>query len=150
MMRRDDVHRLDALLRVRTTQQDLAAAALAQARREAAAAERAREEMSAHQRRVLEEAGEEARSAFYALDVARYYAYERHLARETAQLAAEVDRRRDTVDQRLAELEDAAKRKRMIERLQARRLAAYQAEVVKAEQAMADEIAVNRAGRRSR
>jgi len=150
MMRRDDVHRLDTLMRVRTTQQDLAAAALAQARRDVAAAERARDAMNARQRRVLEEAGDRAQNTFYALDVAQYYAYERHLAREAAQLAAEVGRRRDTVDHRLAELEEAAKKKRMIERLQARRLAAYQAQIAKAEQAIADEAAVNRARRRPR
>ena len=133
----------DTLLRIRERQEEIKAQALAAAHREVAVAQAQRAQLAAAQRRVLDRAGLLARARFDASEVRTCYQYERHLARlgdakeaEIAQLAAQAKECR-------ADLLEATKRKRIIEKLKERRTDAYRKHMQKIEQRAIDEAATN-------
>ncbi len=121
------------------------ARALAGARREVRQAEQALEGLEAKQRETLQEAGQRARKRFDALEVRLYYQYERYVARLADEKSAEIVELRGIAEQRRAELEEAMKRRRIMEKLIERKKRTYAAEVRKDEQVFADETAVNHA-----
>jgi len=137
--------RYGTLLRVRRRQEDLRAQALATARREHHGAERRRDELGREQERVLACAGTRSSGRFRASDVRRYFQYERHLARLATETDALVHELRDRVAQRRGELEEAMKRRRILERLEARQQGAFASALAKEEQAMIEESATNHA-----
>jgi len=138
---------LDTLLRIRRRQEDARASALADARRKARAARDQRQALEAEQVWAIEEGAAHARGEFDAAEVRRYYQYERHLARLSVAKEAEVLQLDRTAEGRRGELEEAMKRRRIIERLRERRQQAWMAEMNKAEQILLDEVATNYAAR---
>lgn len=144
MPRKPSAH-FDTLLRVRRRQEDLRARALAGARREIQRAEQELEGLETTQRETLQEAGQRARKRFDALEVRLYYQYERYVARLADEKSVEVTELRGVAEQRRAELEEAMKRRRIMEKLIEKKKRTYAAEARKDEQAFADETAVNHA-----
>jgi flagellar export protein FliJ len=135
--------RYETLLRIRKRQEDLRAAALAVARRNVHNAEEQRARLSEEQRVTLERAKDLARDEFDASDVRRYYQYERHLAQLAVAKDAEIRSLTVVAESRRAELEDATKRKRIVEKLKEHQNAAYEKHVLKQEQRLTDEVATN-------
>ncbi len=133
----------DTLLRVRKRQEDIRAQALAAALRDQHAAEHRRAEITRDQVRALERASETASQEFTASDVRRFFQYERHLAHLATQTDAAIRELRGEAGKRRAELEEAMKRRRILERLEERQQGAFLAELNKEEQAMGDEVATN-------
>jgi len=133
----------DTLLRIRERQEDLCAEALAKARRDVAVTEQDREGIVRMRFAMLQEAGQRAHSAFDAADVRSYYQFERHLARLTDEKDAWLVKLRAVAEARRSELEEAMKRRRIIEKLIERKRGAFVAEARKEEQKMADETAAN-------
>ena len=74
-----------------------------------------------------------------------YYRYERHLARLAVEKDAHIAELKTAETKRRAELEDAFKSRRMVEKLSEKEIAAYRAVVGKNEQAVLDETATNHA-----
>ncbi len=138
---------LDTLLRIRRRQEDLRASALATARREESLARHQHTMLQEEQIWALEKGANKARGEFDAAVVRQYYQYERHLARLSVDKEAEVTRLHRAAEGRRNELEDAMKRRRIIERLRERRQEAWTAELNKAEQILLDEVATNYAAR---
>lgn len=137
--------RYNMVLRVRKRQEELKAGALAQTRRAIRSTEQEREEIVHQQIRTLHEAGKAATHRFAGDDVHRYYLYERFLARLAVDKDATLAQLRSEEAQRRVELEEAMKRKRIIERLKERQHHALLAEVNKEEQVFTDEVATNHA-----
>ena len=131
------------LLRVRKRQEDLCAETLAAKRREVAAAQAQRASIGREQERVLLEAGQRARRRFLADDVRRYYLYERHLAQQAVHTDARIVELGREAQARRAELEEAMKRRRILERLQERQDGACRAHLAKDERDREDETAAN-------
>jgi len=146
-MPRNKAFRYGALLRVRRRQEEIKALALAHVRGEIRRAEDQRAFVLGEQRRILEEAGRAAQKEFDAADVHRYYQYERHLARLAVEKDADLAQLRRTEETRRAELEDAMKRKRIVERLEERYAEALAFEFRREEQKFTDEVASNQAAR---
>lgn len=137
--------RYQTLLRVRELQEDVKALALSAVHRDIRIAEQQRAELVQRQLWTLDEAGRRARESFSPAEIHRYYQHERHLAREIVEKdALLVQLRRREADRR-AELEDAMKRKRIIERLKAHHQIAQTSALNKAEQSASDEVATNAA-----
>ncbi|MCP4646031.1 MAG: flagellar export protein FliJ [bacterium] len=137
--------RYGALLRVRTHEQDRKARDLAEVRREIARVEEDRDRIVAAQRDAIGEAAEAAREEFRADDVRRYFAYERQLARLAVDRDSALAKLRRDEDERRTELEEAMKRKRIVERLKERQDKAFADEMLKEDRKAVDEIATNRA-----
>lgn len=133
----------NTLLRIRKRQEDLRAQALAAARRDVRGVERRLDEIGLEQTRTLMRAGKRASRGFTASDVRRYYQYERYLAHLATQSDAELAELRVQAQERRQELGDAMKRRRILERLKERRQQAFETELNKEMQAMADEVATN-------
>jgi len=131
------------LLRVRERQEDLRAQALAAARRDVAVAEGELAAIQFRQMEALAEAGRRTRDVFDAREVRLYYQFERYLARVADEKDVQVLQLRGVADQRRAELEDAMKRRRIVEKLIERQQRAGQAEIRSEEQKFADEVAGN-------
>jgi flagellar FliJ protein len=131
------------LLRIRKRQEDLKAQALALAHQQAQRAREERAGIASEQRRTLEQAGELVRARFDASEVRRYYQYERHLSRLGDTKDAEIRQLDGVVEEKRLDLEEAAKQKQVVEKLQERRMAAYQKEQLKQEQKVSDEVATN-------
>ncbi len=129
------------LLRIRKRQEELRALAFADARREVRTAERERDELSAWRREMFDEAGTRARAVFDPGDVRLYYRYERHLARLIDDKDAQIVQLSGTAEQRRMELDDAMKRRRIIEKLLERKERQAHEDMRKAEQKSADETA---------
>ena len=70
-----------------------------------------------------------AQGAFQAEEVGRYFQYERHLARLAVETDARLLELRALEEKRRAELEEALKSRRMVEKLQEREHAAHRAAV---------------------
>lgn len=138
---------LNTLLRIRRRQEDLRALALAEARRRVRVAREQRQALDDEQVWALEEGAAHARGQFDAAEVRRYYQYERFLARLSVAKEAEVLGLEQKAEGRRGELEDAMKRRRIIERLRERRHEAWMAEMNKSEQILLDEVATNYAAR---
>ncbi len=137
--------RYDTLLRVRQRQEEIKATSLGSTRRAIRTAEHQRVEIVREQMTMLEEAGKAAEREFDASDVRRYYQYERHLARLAVEKDADLAQLRKVEQDRRAELEEAMKQRRVVERLKERRQRAFLAELNKEEQAFNDEVATNQA-----
>ena len=133
----------DMLLRVRERQEDIRAQALAVARRDVMTAERQREALVEQQRETFAEAGKRARAEFDAREVRMYYQYERFLARLVDEKDVAIGQFRRVAEERRVELEEAMKRRRIVEKLIERKRRAYAAELRKEEQTFADETAAN-------
>ncbi|MBI4557747.1 MAG: hypothetical protein HY706_09195 [Candidatus Hydrogenedentes bacterium] len=137
--------RLETLLRVRHLMEERKATALAGVRRQVRAAEVQRADIIREQMRMLDEAGQLTHEEFDAADVRRYYQYERYLARQAVEKDALLMELRGKEVAQRAELEEAMKRKRIIERLKERHEAAQVLALVKFDQWQSDEVAVNAA-----
>ena len=135
--------RYETLLRIRKRQEDVKASALAVARRNVYNAEEQRIRLAEEQRITLERAKDLARDEFDASDIRRYYQYERHLAQLAVAKDAEIRSLNTVAESRRAELEDATKRKRIVEKLKERQNAAFAKHVLKQEQRLTDEVATN-------
>ena len=133
------------LLRVRERQEDLKARALADVRRAIRAAEQQSVEISERQAAMFQRAAHLAEQAFDASDVRRYFQFERHLARLAVEKDSEIVALRAVEEERRAELEEAMKQRRIIERLKERKDEAYAREVNKQEQKISDESATSHA-----
>jgi len=131
------------LLRVRKRQEDLCAETLAIKRREVAAAQAQRASIGREQERTLLEAGQRARQRFLADDVRRYYVYERHLAQQAVHTDARIAELGREAQAHRAALEEAMKRRRVLERLEERLDGAYRAHLAKEERGREDETATN-------
>lgn len=138
--------RYETLLRIRKRQEDLRAGAFAAARREVRRAEDERLHLSDEQRETLMHANELMRAGeFDASEVRRYYQYERHLTHLAVAKDAEIRQLEKAADKRRLELEEATKRKRVVEKLKENQNAAYGKYVQQTEQRRSDEAATNRA-----
>ncbi|MBN2309307.1 MAG: flagellar FliJ family protein [Candidatus Hydrogenedentes bacterium] len=133
--------RYHALLRVRKRQEELKAAALARIRRGIRRNEEERDHIAAAQRSMFDEAGRRSETSFRARDVQRYFDYERHLARLAVEKDAALAELRKREEASRAELEEATKKKRVVELLKERQDGAFMADVMKEEQKFTDEIA---------
>lgn len=142
-MARRFVFRFQTLLRVRKRQEDSKSRALAEVRRDIRIAEQRRDEIAREQARTLEHVGESTRQKFDANDILRYYQYERHLARVAVDRDAAIAQLKGVERERLVELEEAMKKRRVVERLRERQEAVHMAEANKEEQTLADEAAGN-------
>ena len=140
------VHRpfqYETLLRIRKRHEDLRAMALATARRKLQSARLQRADIAREQQQILENAGASAKQRFDPGEVRRYYQYERHLARLRDAKDAEIQELETVVESRRGELEEATRKKRVVEKLKERRTATYLKHVRKVEQHMLDEAATN-------
>ena len=133
----------DTLLRIRQRQEDYRAAALANAQRDVRQAEARRDAIFEEQRRMFTRAGERAKAAFDPGEIRAYYQYERHLQLVADQQDAKIQQLKQVAEERRLELEDAMKRRRIIEKLIERKMRTYHEEVRKEEQHQADEISSN-------
>jgi len=138
----------ETLLRIRRRQEDLKAQALAVARHEVEVAQAQRRHLAEEQRGILDQAGERSRAYFDASDVRRYYQYERHLARLRDAKDAEIHALRDIEEERRIEVEEAAKRKRIVEKLKERHGVAWLRQWRKNEQRLMDEAGTTHAATR--
>ncbi|MBM3288623.1 MAG: flagellar export protein FliJ [Candidatus Hydrogenedentes bacterium] len=129
------------LLRVRERQERLKAQALAAARRDVGRAQAQRDALAEEQQRVLGEAGEAARRQVDAAKVQAFIHYERHIARLAVDKDAEIHALRSAAEKRRAELEDAMKRRKVVERLTERERLAFRDRVLREEQKALDETA---------
>lgn len=140
-MAQPDPKSYDTLLRVRQRQEDLRAQSLAEARRREHLAQAERNSLAQEQQRMLEEAGSRLTLHFDAADIRRYYQHERHLARLGDDIDIQIRELQALAEQRRADLEAASKRRRMVERLQERKRAAYRKHLNKLDQQQTDETA---------
>ena len=140
-MAQPDPKSYDTLLRVRQRQEDLRAQTLAEARRREHLALAERDALAQEQQRMLEEAGTLLTRHFDAADVRRYFQHERHLARLGDDKDIQILEFQAQAEARRAELEAASKRRRMVERLQERKRAAYRKHLNKLDQQQTDETA---------
>lgn len=145
----------DTLLRIRQVQQTLRAHDLATARREIAAAERQRADLVQERLSLFDEAGRRARDRFDAREIRAYYQYERYLSRRIDDQDSELRRLEGIAAERRIALEEAMKRRRMVDKLRERKMDVYMHEVRKDEQKLSDEkatgsAAVARAQQRAR
>jgi flagellar FliJ protein len=149
MVRRRRIN-FEMLVRVRKRQEQLRAQALAAARREIRTHEQVRESLHREQVRMFEEAGRESQSAFSARRILGYFLYERHLSREAVEQDATIRELHGVESERRTELEEAMKRKRIVERLRERDQEEQLEALRTQEQKNADEIASGRAAFRGR
>ena len=144
-MARKQPFQYNTLLRVRKTQENLRAQALAQVRRQRRSAEHQRDDLARQQREMLQEANALVARRFDSRDVRRYYLHERYLARLADEKDSAIRELTAREQERLAELEAAIKDRRLIERLKEKRTKAFEAEMRKEAQAFSDEAATNQA-----
>jgi len=140
-MPRNRAHAYDTLLRVRERQEDLRMQALAEARRAVNVAQRRRDELHQEQMRVLDETGARLRAEFDAVDIRRYYQHERYIARLGDETDALIRQLEGEAEKRRAELEEAAKRRKIVEKLQEHARLATRKAQLKDEQHQMDEVA---------
>ena len=133
----------DTLLRIRQRQEDLYAAALATARRDVQRAEQQRDAITQAQQLMLEKAVQRAQALFDPREIRTYYQYERHLQRLVDMRDAEIRKLKKVAEERRQELEEAMKRRRIIEKLIERKMHTYHEEIRKEEQHQADEVSSN-------
>ncbi len=137
------LRQFEVLRRIRERQEELRAQAHAAAERDVQAAVSQRASLEQQQRSALDEAGRRAREDLDANEIRLYYQYERHLARQIDDTDARITQLRQVAEVRRAELEDAMKRRRIVEKLIERTRRGLAAEALKAEQKFADEVAGN-------
>ena len=105
------------LLRVRKRREDQKAAALAAARRDVRNAEHDRDQIEAYQRKIIEQATESTRGTLRAGRANEYIHYERHLAQLAVKKDAEIATMEQTAEERLEELSESAKQRRIVDKL---------------------------------
>lgn len=105
------------LKRVRKRREDLKTAALAAVRREVRNSERDRAQIEAYQRRIVEQASDAARDQFRPHRANEYIHYDRHLARLAVKKDAEIATMEQFAEEQLGELSDAAKARRIADKL---------------------------------
>lgn len=135
----------ETLLRIRKRQEDLKAQALAAARREVHAAEGQRARIAQEQRRVVERAGGLLKERFDAAELRCYYQYERYLSWLGDAKDAEIRTLEEVAETKRAELEEATKSRRMVEKLKERHIKAHAKQVQKDEQRLTDEVGTTHA-----
>ena len=140
--------RYSTLLRVRRLQEEEEAQRLAAIRRELRAALHEREFLAQEQVRMFREAASATKRLFAAANVHLFYIYERHLARRAVETDARIAALRTRESDRRRDLEEATRRKRMIERLEDHHVTALRAEINREDQGISDETAVSRAAHR--
>jgi len=140
----------DTLLRVRQRQEDLRSMELARARREVHDAQAERAELDAARRAALEHGRAGAGEALDPVDLRRYHQYERHLARLRDEKDASIRELRTLAETRRLDLDEATKRKRMVEKLRERKVKAHRQALRKREQQVLDEFATMRAAEGNR
>lgn len=133
----------DTLLRIRRRQEDFHAAALAKAQRDVQQAEALRNAILRQQRLMFTKAGERTSALFDPREIRAYYQYERHLQYVADNQDVKILELKKVAEDRRLELEDAMKRRRIIEKLIERKVRAYQQEIRNEEQHQADEISSN-------
>jgi flagellar export protein FliJ len=137
--------RYKTLLRVRRREEEVKALALAQTMRRLGRARRERDEIVARQRAMLGDAQRMMSGAFDASDVLRFYQFEQHLARLAVEKDALILELTGEERARRAELEEAVKRKKMIERLKEHHQEMLRTERAKEEQRLLDDVAAMKA-----
>ncbi len=137
--------RYGTLLRVRQRQEDAKSTALAQMRRAVRSAEEQHREIVGQQLAAFESAAALACEQFDASDIRRYFVYERHLSRLAVEKDAEIAHLRREEDERRSDLEEAMKRRKVLEKLKSRKDEALKYMLGQEEQKRVDEAAVNRA-----
>ena len=147
-------HKFAALLRMRERQERLKAQSLADAQRDVERARSQRGALDEEQRRLLVQAGEAAAHEVDAPKVKSLFQYERHVSHLAVEKDSEIHVLRKVEDKRRAELEEALKRKKIVERLSERARQDYKQHVLKEEQKLLDETAsvkaaMERQGRQS-
>ena len=146
----------DTLLRVRKRQEEVEALSLAAAHREVQTVERQREELSRLQRLAIENASKNAGKGKNSLRLNQYLQFQRHLARLSDDKDSVIVSLNREADERRQVLEDAMKRRKMVERLHERAWDALRQGISKEERRISDETAstqaalVQAAGRRKR
>lgn len=128
------------LLRVRKRREDLKAAALAAARRDVRNAEHDRDQIEAYQRKIIEQATDSTRGKLRAGRANEYIHYERHLARLAVKKDAEIATMEQTAEERLEELSEAAKQRRIVDKLNENLGRQHMREKAKIEQRAYDEL----------
>ena len=133
------------LLRVRERQERLRAQALAEARRDVLRAEKQRDALGEEQRRILLAAGKAAEAEVDAPKVQSFFQYERHIAHLSVEKDSEIHSLRKVAEKKRSELEEALKRRKIVERLTERVKEQYLIHVRKEEQKLLDETAAVKA-----
>ena len=134
-------HMFFALLRVRERQERLKAQALAESRRDIQRVEAQRDRLNDEQRRILVEAGIAAADEVDAPKVQSLFHYERHLSHLSVEKDSEIHALRKVEENKRVELEEALKRRKIVERLTERVREEYIRHVRKEEQKLLDETA---------
>ena len=145
MRRRDRRFRLATVLRVRKRQEEIRAQALAETKAVILGAQRERHELVELQRAMLMNADALTRDAFDAADVRQFFQYERHLAHRVVDADARIAEQLHIAEDRRAELEDASRNRKAIEKLEDRHRGHVAAAGQYWEQRTSDEIAAARA-----
>jgi len=135
----------DVLLRIRRLQQDLNSQAFAEARQAVSLAQQQRAGLAEERTQLLLEAGDRAQHHFDPVTVRLYYRYERHLARIIDEKDAEIASLQQEAERKRVELEEAMKRRRVVEKLRERKLRAFLDEIARDDQKFSDESATNAA-----
>lgn len=148
-MPRRDPDRFDTLVRVRKRQEQVRAQSLADVRTQIRSVQKQRQQISEEQVRMFEEASDAVEERLAGPEIHLYFQYERHLARLAVDRDATLRRLHTVEEERRSALEDAMKRRRVVERLQERYAIEAASEFRKTEQKMNDEIAGVRASRRT-
>lgn len=146
-MPRRDPERFNTLVRVRKRQEQVRAQSLADVRTQIQSVQRQRQQISEEQIRVFQDASEAVGERLAGPEIHLFYQYERHLARLAVERDATLRRLRTVEEERRMALEDAMKRRRVVERLQDRYQQEASLEQRKSEQKQSDEIAGVRASR---
>lgn len=133
--------RYGTLMRVRELQEEQRAQAVALARQQRANAEAERRHIEAEQLHMLQRTAAGKGDAIEAPRVLRFFHYERYLAHRAVQKDAEIAELRGEEEDRRRELEEATKKKRMIERLHDRHVELLRSSVAYEEQKLSDEAA---------
>lgn len=137
--------RFGTLLRVRTLQEERKAQDLAETRRQIAQAETQRAAIQREQMRMLREAGTRAKEGVETRDIQRYYHYERHLAQLAVEKDATIQELRRMAEEKRVELEEAMKKRKIVERMREKNQEALTAQTLGDEQKLSDEIAATKA-----
>lgn len=140
-----DAKRFATLLRVRKLQQDRRSRELAQVRQLIVHAQNELDQLEREQRHMLSEAGQRARKTFDASDIQRHFQYARYLGDRMDRKSSQITSLRGEEAKRLETLHDAARQRRIAERLDERAAAEYDAFVDRETRKQVDEIAIVRA-----
>ena len=133
------------LLRVRKRPEEIEAMSLAAAHREVQTVKRQREELSRLQRLAIENASKNAGEGGNSLRLNQYLQFQRHLARLSDDKDAVIVSLNQEADQRRQALEDAMKRRKMVERLHERARSVRRKGISKEGQRISDETASTQA-----